>query len=106
MRFYTVEEAQAELSRVSELVELVRRHVAAAVDRTAGPPPHAEWVEAAVEELDEKGIVFRDATTGLIDFPSLGPDDRIRYLCWCPDDGDRLAWWHAPDEGFAGRKPL
>jgi len=26
------------------------------------------------------------------------------YLCWKLDDGDRVAFWHELDAGFAGRK--
>ena len=115
MRFWTVEEAEAELPRVRDLVELVQRFVQSATDpgTVAGGPgagapavPPRERVEGVMAELDDKGIVFRDPSTGLIDFPSVGPDGAIRYLCWQPADGDSLSWWHTPDEGFAGRKPL
>ena len=27
------------------------------------------------------------------------------YLCWRLDE-ERVGWWHAPDAGFAGRRPL
>jgi len=42
----------------------------------------------------------------LVDFPALGEDGVVYYLCWRLDDGDQVAWWHLPAEGFAGRKPL
>ena len=27
------------------------------------------------------------------------------YLCWMPGE-ERVAWWHDPEAGFAGRRPL
>jgi hypothetical protein len=51
--------------------------------------------EAALEELQEKGIVLRDPDRGLIDFPALHPGGREVLLCWQLGEDD-LAWWH-PD---------
>ena len=41
---------------------------------------------------------------GLVDFPSIRDGEEI-YLCWKLDE-QRVAWWHEPDAGFAGRQPL
>lgn len=85
MRFWTLDEAQAELPRVRRLLDTIG---------------------AAVAELDDLGIVVRDLSAQLIDFPSVDADGEVRYLCWRADDGDEIGWWHHPDEGFAGRKEL
>jgi len=59
----------------------------------------------ALEELEDRGIVLRDLERGLVDFPSRHPNGRIVLLCWLSGEDD-LGWWHLPEEGFAGRKPL
>jgi len=62
-------------------------------------------VEQAVQELEERGIVLRDADRGLIDFPARHPGGRDVLLCWQLGEDD-LEWWHLPEDGFAGRRPL
>jgi hypothetical protein len=57
-----------------------------------------------VEALNEKGIVLRDPETGLIDFPATREGDDV-FLCWRLGE-DRVGFWHGPDSGFAGRRPL
>jgi hypothetical protein len=114
---WTVEEANAALPRVRALLERMRALVAAsaqateaAEDRASGngqtpaTRPDGELV-AAVESLDEDGIVLRDLRTGLVDFPARLPDGREYLLCWVLGEPE-VAWWHWPDTGFAGRRPL
>ena len=114
---WTVEEANAALPRVRALLERMRALVAAsaratqaAEDRAAGngqtpaTRPDGELV-AAVESLDEDGIVLRDLDTGLVDFPARLADGREYLLCWVLGEPE-VAWWHWPDTGFAGRRPL
>ena len=61
-------------------------------------------VLSAAEQLEAMDIVLRDADRGLVDFPSIRDGEEI-YLCW--EVGEpRVAWWHEPDAGFAGRRPL
>jgi hypothetical protein len=62
-------------------------------------------VADALKELEEKGIVLRDPARGLIDFPAKHPGGRDILLCWQLGEDD-LAWWHLPEDGFAGRRPL
>ncbi len=57
-----------------------------------------------VESLNERGIVLRDPERGLVDFPAKRGGKDI-FLCWRLGE-DRVAYWHGPDSGFAGRKPL
>ena len=49
-------------------------------------------------------IVLRDADRGLVDFPSIRDGEEV-YLCWQAGE-PRVAWWHDPDAGFPGRRPL
>ncbi len=63
-----------------------------------------DQMQADVAWLDERDIVLRDITTGLVDFPALVSGRKV-WLCW--HLGERaVAWWHGVDEGFAGRRPL
>lgn len=59
----------------------------------------------ALAELEARGIVVRDIERGLVDFPSRHPGGREVLLCWQLGEPD-LAWWHLPEDGFAGRRPL
>jgi hypothetical protein len=63
-----------------------------------------DQMQADVAWLDERGIVLRDISTGLLDFPALA-GGRPVWLCWCLGE-DRVAFWHSTDEGYAGRRPL
>jgi hypothetical protein len=114
---WSVEEADAALPRVTEVVERVRsaasgaRDHARATGRSGGgnghspARPQALAFAAAVEELAAEGIVLRDADRGLIDFPAVAPDGRRYWLCWVVGEPS-VAWWHWPEDGFAGRRPL
>lgn len=106
VRYWTVEEARAYLPRLRRLVTLVQQAVVPG--REAGTmdiPAGSEHAEAALAELKEGDIIFRHLGAGLIDFPSLDADGELRLLCWKVDEDD-LGWWHRPQDGFAGRRPL
>lgn len=106
MRYWTVEEARAYLPRLRLLVGMVQ---AAAVPGpapgTLALKPGSEHAEAALAELEERGLILRQLGAGLVDFPSVREDGRLLLLCWKVDEPD-LAWWHWPADGFAGRQPL
>ena len=55
-------------------------------------------------ELRELEVVLRDLDRGLLDFPSMR-DGREVYLCW-QEGEDAIEYWHEPEAGFAGRRPL
>jgi hypothetical protein len=121
-RHYTVEEANEALPRVCELIGTLRSASARLGDREAraalgeaapgngGGDPGRTVSEAFVElrdavlELRERGIVLRDLDRGLVDFPALR-DGREVFLCW-QEGEDAVEFWHEPDAGFAGRRPL
>ena len=62
-------------------------------------------LRAVLTELTERGIIVRDPSRGLIDFPAKTPTGREYLLCWL-DGEDAIEWWHWPDAGFAGRTRL
>ena len=108
VKYWTVEEARAYLPRVAEILSLVRGVATAAAKAPGnghGPVGAESDVRAGLEELRAGDIILRDPESGLIDFPARGPDGVVYLLCWRDPEPD-LAWWHLPEEGFAGRKPL
>jgi hypothetical protein len=108
VRYWSVAEARAYLPRLRELISAVRDAVGVATrSHSNGHGGSSSGIDAAaaLEELAEGEIVLRDPERGLIDFRALGADGVVYLLCWQLGEDD-LAWWHLPEEGFAGRKPL
>ena len=106
MRTWTVDEARVYLPRLRLLLDLISDSL------IEGPEPGSyvlrgasEHAEAALAELQGQGIVLRQVDNGLVDFVWRGPDGEIRLLCWRQGEPD-LTWWHRPEDGFAGRRPI
>jgi hypothetical protein len=130
MRHFTPEEANAALEQVRPLVEqmVVRRraHVEALerqeelegrIRGNGGGIPPAELAEAAaevdrqarslarmVDDIVELGVEVKDLDEGLVDFPALRGGETV-LLCWQLGE-DEIGYWHSPEDGFAGRRPL
>ena len=64
----------------------------------------ARQIEEGVEEILDRGIIVRDVSTGLVDFPSQR-EGREVYLCWIGGE-ERIDFWHETNQGFAHREPL
>jgi hypothetical protein len=125
MKLFTVEEANALLPSVREILQKIqrtRRRIAgyqsiaklAAAGAEQGGGGMAEGMEYALvltsfteemSELESLGVQLKDFERGLVDFPSLR-DGRIVLLCWQLGEGDELEWWHDMESGFGGRTPL
>ena len=121
-RHYTLEEATELLPRVIELVQKMRSARERLGDREArealseagptnggGDPGRTVsegFVELrdSIEELQRLEVVLRDLDRALLDFPSLRDGQEV-YLCW-QEGEDAIEYWHEPDAGFAGRRPL
>jgi hypothetical protein len=54
--------------------------------------------------LEEWGIQLRDITTGLVDFPAEMSGERV-FLSWRLGE-EEVAFYHSPEDGFRGRRPL
>ena len=108
MRYWTVEEARAYLPRLRELVAVVQ-DAGLVAERASGNGQGrsvaGSEVQAALQELEEGDIVLRHLGAGLVDFPARGEDGVVYLLCYRLDEDD-LTWWHRPEDGFAGRRPL
>jgi hypothetical protein len=63
-----------------------------------------DQMQADVAWLDERSIVLRDISTGLLDFPALVGGRQV-WLCWRLGE-ETIGFWHGHDDGFAGRRPL
>jgi hypothetical protein len=63
-----------------------------------------ERLAAAVDAIVALGVQVKDLDTGLLDFPSLREGEEV-LLCWQLGE-ERVEWWHRPEDGYAGRRPL
>lgn len=116
-RTFTVDEARALIPDVRERTEEIIRMRADLAElahdlrqgaSTDGGIPEAKAYEARLDELvswfGDVGIEVRGLAPVLIDFPAVLNGEDVQ-LCWLEGEDD-LAWWHRPDLGFVGRRPL
>ena len=75
-----------------------------ASNSVSDPSPRAAELEHFHAELSALGVVFKDYTLGLVDFPA-EQDGRPVYLCWRLGE-PTVEYWHEVDAGFAGRQRL
>lgn len=61
-------------------------------------------VQRVVDEIGSLGIIIRDVSQGLVDFPHMR-DGREIYLCWIGGE-ESIGFWHETDRGFIHRQPL
>ncbi|MDT5263273.1 MAG: hypothetical protein QOC61_2277 [Acidobacteriota bacterium] len=125
MKLFTVEDANALLPTVREIVRKVQRAyvrvsasqesarlaAAGATHGGGGMEGGSAYVLALTAlaessgQLETLGVQIKDYARGLIDFPALR-EGRVVLLCWQMGEGDELEWWHDLETGFAGRQPL
>jgi hypothetical protein len=121
-RHYSLEEASALLPEVAALIQHMRSArdrlgdadaraaLAAAGGSNGGGQPGRTVSQGFLELRDamiwlrDREIVLRDLDQGLVDFPTLRGGAEV-YLCWREGE-DEIAFWHEPEAGFAGRRPL
>jgi hypothetical protein len=122
-RLFTVEEANALLPVLKDLLEDVARYhdalrekaehmepiLRSALANGGGRAGSEYGVEAynlylAVERIRELGVILKDLDEGLLDFPH-EREGRVVFLCWHPPE-ERVAFWHEIEAGYAGRQPL
>jgi hypothetical protein len=125
MKLFTIEEANALLPSVREILQKIRRSRRRLATFRRKAKLAAEGAEqggggmeggalyaivlthftAQMTELEALGVQLKDFDRGLVDFPSLR-EGRVVLLCWQLGEGDELEWWHDMDSGFSGRTPL
>jgi hypothetical protein len=125
MKLFTVEEANALLPSVRDILQKIQRSRSRLAAYRVPAQQAAEAAEQGgggmeggglyaviitdftmeMSELEALGVQLKDFDRGLVDFPSLR-DGRVVLLCWQLGEGDELEWWHDMDTGFGGRTPL
>jgi hypothetical protein len=122
-RLFTVEEANALLPKLREILADVAVHrdalrekaphlepILAAAGANGGGRVGSEYgVEAynlylAIERIRELGVILKDLDMGLLDFPH-ERDGHTVFLCWHPPE-ERISYWHEIEDGYRGRRPL
>ncbi len=122
-KLFTVEEANALLPKLGELLDDMAVHrdamrekaphlepILEASARNGGGKVGSEYgVEAynlhlAIERIRELGVLLKDLDTGLLDFPH-EREGRVVLLCWHPPE-ERIGYWHEIQAGYQGRQPL
>jgi hypothetical protein len=122
-RLFTVEEANALLPTLREILDDIAVHrdavrekaphmepiLRAAIGNGGGKAGSEYGLETyrlyvAVERIRELGVVLKDLDMGLLDFPH-EREGRVVFLCWHPPE-ERVAYWHDLDAGYAGRQPI
>ncbi|MFH1330363.1 MAG: DUF2203 domain-containing protein [Actinomycetota bacterium] len=115
---YTIEEADALLSEVSERIErlatLQRRAASglAGARRRARRNGHRGGLDAALARemgtlltwFEENHLLVKGVSPPLVDFPAHYQGREV-LLCWTGGE-ERIGWYHLPDAGFAGRRPV
>jgi hypothetical protein len=120
-RVYTLEEAQAMLpearTRITEVAALVADLHRLLAQLRAGTAPadtvdQAAVLESAVDAtfawFDRHGVQIKSLTPALLDFRARAIRDGEPIevlLCW-RDDEDTIAYYHPPEDGYAGREPV
>jgi len=119
-RRFSVDEANGllpQLAKTLEIIQEAHRRILAGAEpfrgqaRSNGGGEQSDeyWkamktMRAGLDRLFGAGIILRDAETGLIDFPSERDGQEI-FLCWRLGE-ERVGFWHGPESGFTGRRPL
>ena len=79
-------------------------NVAQAARRRAEREKAVKEATDTVAEIDEIGVQVKDLEQGLLDFPCVMEGQTV-LLCWKLGEKE-IGFWHTPEEGFAGRRPL
>lgn len=122
-RLFTVEEANALLPTLRELLDDVALHrdalrekaphlepvLRAAISNGGGRHASEYGVEAyrlylAIERIQRHGVILKDLDMGLLDFPH-ERGGRVVFLCWHPPE-EKVEYWHEIQSGYQGRQPL
>lgn len=122
-KLFTVEEANALLPEMRELLGEVSEHRDALRERSPDLEPilvasatngggkigseygvEAYRLHRAIQRIQERGVILKDLDMGLLDFPH-ERDGRVVFLCWHPPE-EEIGYWHDIEAGYQGRQPL
>ena len=100
-------EIERELQQLSQRIFLqggMHINVLTIARRRAEHDKAEQESQDTVNEINAIGVQVKDLEKGLLDFPSV-LDGKSILLCWKLGEKE-IAYWHSPEDGFAGRKPL
>ena len=100
-------EIEMEMQQLSQRIFLsggMHVDVTVAARRRAELDKSVQEATDTVSEIEEIGVQLKDLEQGLLDFPCV-IDGKTVLLCWKLGEKE-IGYWHAPEDGFAGRKPL
>lgn len=127
-RLFTLEEANALIPRVREIILSIQANKeatdAARVEFENLDASHAKGngydmkreqlatritdkmraIRHDLEALHEIGCQIKDVDMGLIDFPSMR-EGQVVNLCWRLGE-EEIGYWHSLDTGFGSRQPI
>lgn len=115
---YTIEEAEQMLPevalRMARLAALQRQAAAALAGarRRARRNGHRGGLDAELAGemgavltwFEENHLQVKGVSPPLVDFPAEYGGREV-LLCWTEGE-ERIGWWHLPESGFAGRRPI
>lgn len=96
--------AVAQLHSELERYNLLGFRTAEVAEKAAILDALVEGMTKKIEELEDLGIQVKDLDFGLVDFPAERYGENV-VLCWRYGEAD-VSYWHKPNEGYNGRKPL
>ena len=100
-------ELEAEMQELSQRIFLAggtQVNVVAAARRKAEYDKAVQETKDTRAEIEAIGVQIKDFEQGLLDFPCL-LEGKTVLLCWKLGEKE-IGFWHSPEDGFAGRKPL
>ena len=107
-RTFSIDEARSLLPEVRARVDELTELRLAVADASDGPLAERKAAEARLAEGIEwfvaEGVQMRSLAPVVLDFPG-AVDGEPALLCWLEGEDD-LAWYHRPEHGFMGRRPL
>jgi hypothetical protein len=102
-----VDELEMEMQQLSHRIFLsggLYVDVSIAARRRAERDKAVQETKDTLAEIEEIGVQVKDLAQGLLDFPCV-LDGRTVLLCWKLGE-EEIGYWHSPEDGFEGRKPL
>jgi hypothetical protein len=100
-------EIEMEMQQLSQRIFLsggMHVDVTVAARRRAELDKSMQEAKDTLVEIEEIGVQLKDLEQGLLDFPCVIEGTTV-LLCWKLGEKE-IGYWHAPEDGFAGRKPL
>jgi hypothetical protein len=100
-------ELEMEMQALSQRIFLMggmHIDVAVAARRRAELDKSVQETKDTLAEIESIGVQIKELDKGLLDFPSV-IDGKAVLLCWKLGEKE-IGFWHSPEDGFAGRKPL